>query len=294
MAVSDGKFAATTFKEVLGTYLGFLGGEYDDILDELWNAYDTYYKNEQVSPELIPQLIVGKKGDDGKELTPLFNKEFAGYLKLVSNPNNTTGIRTLAEYNNARKTYRETFQWYNLKELATNENIDKFLEGNVSAVEAQARMQAAYDAIQGADDVLRSQLGSLNLKDQDLAKALLLGEDGRVELENKIKTASVMAGEVEAGIRSQIGAGQLAKQGIGRAEAARGLAQTKMQLPGYQQEAKRMNQDVTTLQKELEQENVLGLASQRRKRIQQSGVARFSGTSGTMQTSLKTNSARNS
>jgi hypothetical protein len=287
-----GQQDSVTFKETLAAYLGFKSGEYDAILDELWNAYDKYYKTANIDPGLVPQLIVGKKGDGGAELTPLFNKEFAGYLKLVANPNNTTGIKTLAEYNNARRTYRETFQWYNLKELATNENIDKFLENNVSAVEAQARMQAAYDAIQGADDILKSQLGSLNLKDKELARALLLGEDGRVELENKLKTANIMAGQVEAGLTSQLGAQQLAKQGVTRTQAAQGLARTKEQLAGYQQEATRQGQDASSVQSELEKENVLGLASQRRKKLQQSGIARFSGTSGTMQGSLKKNSAR--
>jgi hypothetical protein len=292
MAAMDKRFEADTFRDVLASILGFDVNEYRSVLDELWNAYDTYYKNEQVDPALLPDLIVGKKGANGQDLTPLFNKEFAAYLKIKNDPNDTTGITSLGDFVGARNQYRSVFQQYGIKDLATNENIDKFLEGQVSPLEAQARMASAFQAVEGADSILRSQLGELNLTGKELARALLLGKDGAIELENRLKTANVMAGEVEAGIKSQLGAGELARQNVTRNEAARGLARTKEQLSGYEQEAKRQGQDVTSVQTELEKENVLGMASQRRKKLQQSGVARFSGTSGIMQGSLKKNSAR--
>jgi hypothetical protein len=288
----DKKLESDTFKDILGEVLGMDKVEYATILDELWNAYNTYYKSEQVDLDLIPQLIIGKKGADGKELTPEFNKQFAGYLKIIANPDNTTGIKTLVDFNRAREEYRQTMLYYGLNDLATNENIDKFIEGNVSPIEAQTRMEAAFSAVESADSILRSQLGDLNLTGKELARGLLLGKEGAIALENRIKTANVMAGEVQAGIRSQLGAGDLARQGVSRNQAAQGLSRTKEQLSGYEQEAKRQGQDASSIQSELEKENVLGMASQRRKKLQQSGVARFSGTSGTMQGSLKKNSAR--
>jgi hypothetical protein len=292
MAVVEKVFESDTFKDILASLLGIDLRDQAQLLDELWNAYDKFYKNEQVDPALIPNLIVGKKGDDGRELTPLFNKEFGAYLQIRANPDNKTGITSLGDFIAARRSYQDVMNYYGLGELATNENIDKFIEGNVSVIEAQNRMEKAYESIESADSILRSQLGNLNLTKSELARALLLGKDGAIELENRIKTANVMAGEVEAGLRSTLGAGELARQGVSRSQAAQGLAQTKGQLAGYQQEAIRQGQDAGSIQSELEKENVLGLASQRRKKLQQSGVARFSGTSGTMQTSLKKNSAR--
>jgi hypothetical protein len=173
----DKKLESDTFKDILGEVLGMDKVEYATILDELWNAYNTYYKSEQVDLDLIPQLIIGKKGADGKELTPEFNKQFAGYLKIIANPDNTTGIKTLVDFNRAREEYRQTMLYYGLNDLATNENIDKFIEGNVSPIEAQTRMEAAFSAVESADSILRSQLGDLNLTGKELARGLLLGKD---------------------------------------------------------------------------------------------------------------------
>ncbi len=269
---------STVFKDTLNL---LLGGMVDKgVLNELWDAYYGKYIDSDVSIDLIPDLLVGS------DATPKFNTEFAGYLKIKSNPNDVTGITTLADFVNARQSYKDTFASYGLSELATNENIDKFLEGNVSVVEAQARMASAYQAIQNADMTLKKQMGDLGLSDKDLAKALLTGKQGAVELEDRIKTANVRAAEVDAGIKSILGAQELARQGVSRSEAAQGLSVTKLQLPGYEAEAQRQGQDAKTIQSELEKENILGLASQRRKKLQQTAGSRFSGTSGTMQSSL--------
>jgi hypothetical protein len=268
----------TEFKDTLNLLLGGMVDQ--QVLSELWSNYYNKYIDTNVSLDLVPDLLVGSKD------TPLFNKEYAGYLKIKSNPDDVTGITTLADFMNARQSYKDIFSSYGLSELATNDNVDKFLENNVSVIEAQSRMSIAYQAIQNADLTLKQQLGDLGLSDKDLAKALLTGKEGAVQLEDKIKTANVRAAEVDAGIKSLLGAQELARQGISRSEAAQGLSITKMQLPGYAAEATRQGQDATTIQSELEKENVLGLASQRRKKLQQSGKSTFSGTSGTMQTSL--------
>jgi len=117
-------------------------------------------------------------------------------------------------------------------------------------------------------------------------EALLLGKEGAIELQDRIKTSNIKAAEQQTGMESVLGAQSLARQGVTRSEAARGLAQTKSQLSGYKAEAAAQGQDATTIQKELEGENLLGMASQRRRKLQQGAVARFSGTSGTTQGSL--------
>jgi len=266
------------FKESLRLLLG--GMVEQSVLNELWSGYYNNYIDSDVKMELVPDLLVGSKD------TPLFNKEYAGYIKIKANPNDVTGITTLADFINARQSYKDIFSSYGLSELATNDNIDKFLEGNVSVIEAQSRMSVAYQAIQNADLTLKKQLGDLGLSDKDLAKALLTGKEGAVQLEDKIRTANVRAAEVDAGIKSILGAQELARQGVSRSEAAQGLSVTKLQLPGYEAEAQRQGQDATTIQSELEKENILGLASQRRKKLQQTAGSRFSGSSGTMQSSL--------
>lgn len=269
-----------TFKQILGVLLGFQESEYSGILDEIWNAYNTKYKTQAVDLDLIPELIAGSAD------TPLFNKEFQAYLDIRKNKDNVTGITSLKDFIDARKSYKELMNYYGLKGMATNESVDKFISGNVSVVEAQARMQTAYDAVMTADPILKSQLGSLNLSDQDLVKALLLGPDGRQELENKIKTANISAAEVEAGIKSSIGARELALQGITREQARAGLSTVKQSVGGYTSAAQRALQDASGIQKELEQEQLLGLKSKRRAKLGVREQGLMSGQSGMGQTSL--------
>ena len=271
-----------TFKSLVAQYLFMDTGNTQDsaILNEFWKAYDSEYKNLPVAIGDIPDLLVSTNK------APTFNAKYKTYIDLRKNPNNATGITSLAEFNQARKEYKNLLSYYNLKDMANDETVDQFLSNNVSLAEASARMQAAYDAIKTADTFLKEQLGQYNLQDKDIAKALLLGKEGAIELQDKIKTANVLAAQSQVGLTSQLGAQELARQGVTRSQAAQGLAATKSQLAGYQAEATRQGQDATTIQSELEKENILGLASQRRKKLQQSGASTFSGRSGTMQTSL--------
>jgi hypothetical protein len=272
----------STFTSLVAQYLFMDSNSVEDmaILNEFWNAYDSEYKNLPVAIDDIPDLLVSTNK------APTFNAKYKTYIDLRKNPNNATGITSLAEFNQARKEYKNLLSFYNLKDMANDQTVDQFLSNNVSLAEAGARMQAAYDAIKTADTFLKEQLGQYNLSDQDVAKALLLGKEGAIELQDKINTANILAAQSQVGLTSQLGAQELARQGVTRSQAAQGLAATKGQLAGYQAEATRQGQDATTIQSELEKENVLGLASQRRKKLQQSGASTFSGKSGTMQTSL--------
>lgn len=265
----------------IGILMQLVGISSTAIAEELWSAYfNSDYYGTEVDPSLIPDLLVGT----GK--TPLFDAEFGAFLKIKKDPNNVTGITTLADFMKARNEYKSLFAFYGLSDLATNANADRFIEGNISLLEAQSRMNAAYDAINNADSVLRSQLGSLNLSGSDLARALLLGKDAAGELQDRIRTANILAAQVESGFQSLIGAEELARQGVTREQARQGLSITKMQTPGYTAEAQRQGISTGDLQKELEQENIQGLASARRRRIQQGAIARFSGQAGAVQQSL--------
>jgi hypothetical protein len=271
-----------TFKSLVAQYLFMDTSNADDIavLQEFWSAYDTEYKNLPVGIDEIPDLVVATNK------APTFSEKYKTYIELRKNPNNATGITNIAQFNQARKEYKNLLSFYNLKDIANDSTVDKFLSSNISISEATARLDAAYTAIKTADIFLKEQLGQYNLSDQDLAKALLMGKEGAIELQDKINTANVLAAQSQVGLNSVLGAQELARQGINRAEATRGLATTKAQLPGYEAEAQRQGQDSKTIQSELEKENILGMASQRRKKLQQGAAAGFSGTSGTMQSSL--------
>lgn len=272
-----------TFMSLIKKYLFMDESDPDTqkILDEFWNAYDTKYKNEPISLNEIPDLIVGTS------YTPVFSEKYKAYIDIRKDKNNITGITSLKEFNAARLEYKQLLKAYGLSDIATNENADKFLVGNISADEAGRRLQAAYDAINNADTFLKQQMDALNLSGTDLARALILGKEGAIELQNKIKTANILAAEAELGYKSTLDARTLAlTNNITREEARRAFSKTKQELGSYTTAAERAGISTADLQKELESENVLGMASQRRKKIQAAEQNLFSGTSGTFAGSL--------
>ena len=279
-----------TFIDTLSSILNFdkgqvsqYGNNYADMLGELWTAYDSKYKTQNIDISLIPQLVVGKKDANGKELTPTFNKEFAGYLKLVSNPEmaQLTNIKSISDYQAARNTYKQVLDKFQLKELATNENIDKFLENDVSPYEASDRLSAAYNAVKNADPVLKQQLSKLGITDNDLGKALLTGKDGALQLENKVREANLRSAEVNAGLSSVLDWQSLMNSSLNRESLQAGLSKTQASLGAYQGAASRQGENPANIQQELEKENLLGMASQRRARVAAGENNLFGGSAGT-------------
>lgn len=281
-----GSLLKKTFIDQLGLILGFDPTNKDQqaVLEELWNIYNVkeYRGTAGFEIGLLPDLII-----KNPNIAPLFHKEFQGYVDIIKNGlAENLGITSLADYNNARRSYKDLLSAYGLTDLATNENIDKFISNGVSAREAAARMDAAYTAIENADSYLLQALGDYGLKDADLAKFLLMGDEGVAQLQDKINIANIKAAELQTGLTSQLGAEDLARQGVSRAQAAQGLALTATQLEGYKAEANIQGDNAKTIQSELEKENILGLASQRRKKLQDVAVSRFKGQAGTTQGSL--------
>lgn len=277
-----------TDKEVfLNILSGIFGADVDaSVINELWEGYSKYYKQDAtIDKGLVPDLLIGKKVD-GVDVTPLFNKEFATFLKVKADP--TSGINTLAEFTTARKQYATLMRDFGVGDLATKDNLNKFFDQNISYSTVYSRMQAAYDAINNADDFVKQNLGSLNLRNSDLARAIMLGTEGATELSNRIKTAEILAAGLETGYQTTLDVAGLVKAGTGinRDYARQAFAKTKQELGSYTAAAERAGISTADLQKELESENVLGMASQRRKKIQAAEQNLFSGTSGTFAGSL--------
>jgi hypothetical protein len=261
------------------------------IVEELWQGYSKYYKQDPtIAKQIVPDLLIGKN-IDGVEVTPLFNKEFETFLKVKADPK--SGINTLAEFTTARKEYATLMREYGVGDLATKENLNKFFDQNISYSTAANRMKTAYDAVNNADDFLKQTLGSLNLRNSDLARAIMFGSEGATELSNRIQTAQILAAGLETGYQTSLDVAGIVQAGtsLNRETARAQFAKTKQELGSYTQAAQRAGISTSDLQKELEQENLLGMASQRRKKIQSAEQNLFSGTSGTFQGSLSRNTA---
>ena len=183
--------------------------------------------------------------------------------------------------------YAQTLGSYGASGLANRENYAKFIANDVSNIELANRFDTAYTrvtkAVDSNDKALVDELKRMypGVTDNELATSLLLGKEGSEFLRTKINVAEIKAAETETGIQSSLGASFLESQGINRAKAREGLSRVSEQKTGYEQ-ASRMFGETSTedLQKELEQENLLGQTSKRTKRLASQARAQFGGQSG--------------
>jgi hypothetical protein len=190
-------------------------------------------------------------------------------------------------YLQQEKMYEETLKSYQAGDLASRENYARFISNDVSVTELGDRFDAAYtrvtNAINSNDKPLVDELRKMypGVTDSELAKSLLLGNEGSRYLKNKIDIAEVRAAETETGIKSTLGAEFLTSQGVNRQQARVGLSRVAEQKTGIEQASLMFGETSTEgLQKELEQENLLGQTSKRTKRLSSQARAQFGGQSG--------------
>jgi hypothetical protein len=215
---------------------------------------------------------------------------FKGNFDRKANGKNFLSERAYIEQENM---YAEVMTPYGAGALATRDNYAKFIANDVSVSELSDRFTLAYDrvtkAVNAEDKALVDELKKMypGVTDNELATSLLLGKEGSKYLNTKINIAEIKAAETESGVQSILGADFLESQKINRTQARIGLSKVAEQKTGYQQ-ASQMFGDTSTedFQKELEQENLLGVTSQRTKRLASQARAQFGGQSGVKTGSL--------
>ena len=206
-----------------------------------------------------------------------------------------------AEYLQAEETYRNLLASSGLGDLAVKENFATLIGGAVSALEAQDRIQNVFNKIDNADPALKQQLnqyfraygvGDASTQRAQVAKAILTGDTSAQSLERSLKKAQLRTGAAqyavniaEANIESL--QQQLEAQGV---SDVYGAGQAGFQtLSQTQAEAERLAsiyKEPAPLSEELQQEAFFGLASQRRKKLQEKEQAAFAGRAGTTEVSL--------
>lgn len=206
------------------------------------------------------------------------------------------------EYLAAEETYREIFAQNNLEGLMTQDTFSKLIGGAVSPVEAQDRIAKVFSKIDNADDTLKTELskqfslygvGDSTKQRAEVATALLMGQEASQMLERRLAKAQIGAGAALA--RYQVDATKvedLQKQfesaGVSDVygTAKTGFTTLAEVAPTTQKLASIYGDTGADLTKELEQEAFFGLASQRRKKLEQQEKAAFAGQAGTTQVSL--------
>lgn len=213
----------------------------------------------------------------------VYKDRFAGNETLKSQ-----GLAPLDEatYLANERQYTELLRSYGLSNLANRETFSKLIGGNVSPVELQDRVVNVYDRIKNADEALSNELQSMrqmfNVSESDLAGALLMGSDGTQLLKRKIDEAGINAEATIRGLKSSMGAEELARLGITRLEASKGFEAVKQASGTLDKLSGIYGTDNTNLQKELEQEQFTGLMSKRRKSLVTKELQTFSGKSGAL------------
>lgn len=273
------KPAYEVFRDILVSLVGFDPNTDEQMIRDIYSASDIYFAD-RIDASAIPTLMAGSPN------APQSYKDYLGKYQAIKNKD--TGITTIADFVGARNQYKQLLRMYGLTDIATNDSADKFLESGVSADEAAARMQVAYNAVVYADSALKEQLKTFypSLTDKDIVANILGVGKSVAELQQQINVAGIKAEEATAGLQSTIGAEELAKQGITRAEARTGFQNVAGSLAGAQAAAQRAGQDASTIQTELEKEQLLGLRSKRRAQLAAREQAMMAGQSGAGQTAL--------
>ena len=269
------------------------------ILDDAFKGYGL----ETLSPVIRGLMEQGVSTDEAAlELrkTDAYKKRFIGNEGRIAKG---LAVYSPAEYLQAEQTYRDVLAQNGLEALAGTETYSKLISGAVSPVEVQDRIVNVFNKIDNADSALKEQLGTYfstygvgdpALQRTQIASALLMGANSAQELERSLQKSQLRAAATTAGLgvlgepevtdlQKQLEAAKTYDV-YGTAKKAFGELATVQ--PTTTKLSQIYNEDTTGLQQELQQEAFFGLASQRRKKLEQREQAAFSGQSGISTVSL--------
>ena len=276
----------------------------DGIADSLQKARNAY-------PELELSDLLFLVENDERYNTPFKTRFKANELRLKQ------GLPRLkaSEYLKLEQDFARLFTTYNLPMFKNQQQYDKLIAGDVDIADATDRVVMAYDRVI-SDNTTRNAFRQFygSLTDADIASALLDPEQQIPALERKVVAAEIGGQSLRQGLgaslrpveammtdqgrqvtgysnvqRGSLGAEALAGEGVTEAAAASGYQRIAEQLPAAEKlSAIYGGRAEQVSQRELEQAEILGLESAKRKQRQLAGMeeATFSGQAGTMRTSL--------
>jgi hypothetical protein len=276
----------------------------DGIADSLKRARNEY-------PELEVNDLIFLVENDDRYNTPYKTRFKANELRFKQ------GLPRLkaSEYLKLEQDFSRLFTTYNLPMFRNQQQYDKLIAGDVDIADATDRVVMAYDRVI-SDNTTRNAFRQFygSLTDADIASALLDPEQQIPALERKVVAAEIGGQALRQGLgaqlrpveamvtdqgqqvsgysnvqRGSLGAEALAGEGVTEAAAAAGYERVAEQLPTAEKlSAIYSGRAEQVSQRELEQAEILGLESAKRKQRQLAGMeeATFSGQAGTMRTSL--------
>jgi hypothetical protein len=199
---------------------------------------------------------------------------------------------TVADYLKQENQYKQLLKSAGMGNLANANEIKKFFLNEVSYDEAAGRINAAFSAIDSADEPTRQALAERfpTLNKADLAQGLLLGKEGTYEIEKKAAAAQVAGAGLSQGYRTTLSEQELVSSGFGtsvtgRENARQAFAKVAAEQAGLQQAARAFGGPSNIVQ-QAEKEAVLGQTSAEAKRLRSQARAQFGGQTGIVTGSL--------
>lgn len=272
------------FRQVMGSYFNLAneGTWIDALFDNAKKFYDQGITGDSATELLLREDNAPKQFTDRFRLYLDKDASDVAAGKLPRFGSIATFIATERAIGDKLSSYGSVFQ-----KLNTQENINRFISGDVAADEVERRIDNAYYAINTADQALKSQIKEQfpSLNDDDLAFSLVTGNTDSVQQKIKFGAAGIAASAKVAGIQAQSDLEDLAKQGVTREGALKGFQQVARERGGIQQ-ASRMFGTQAPTQAELESEALTGAESASAKRLRSQSRAQFGGSSGIVTGSL--------
>ena len=267
------------------------------ILEDTFKAYNL----EELVPEIKKYLQQGLSAAEATlqlRNTPTYKTRFQGNEGRIAK-----GLPAYspAEYLQAEEAYANLLNANNLSGLSNKQTFSKLISGGVSPAEAQDRINNVFNKIDNASEDVKNELGRYFnqygvgdplVQRNQIAEAILSGENPAMKLESNIKKAQLRAGATAAKYtlpEERIGAVEklLSEAGVTNTYAAgqQGF-QTLAQIEPQAQTLAERYQTQAATQEELQKEAFLGLKSERRKKAEEAEKAAFKGSAGTTQVSL--------
>lgn len=272
---------------------------------------DSIKKAREAYPELeVTDLLFLVENDDR------YNKPFKDRFK-ANELRFKQGLPKLSakDYLAMEQGYKKIFTTYNLPMFNNQNQYDKLIAGDVDTDDVADRVVMAYDRVMtdtSTRNAFRQFYGTLT--DADIASALLDPTQQIPALEKKVMAAEIGGQSLRQGLatsqkelqamvtpegrqvtgyanvqRGTLGAEALAAEGVTESTAASGYERIAEQLPTAEKLSSiYAGRTAQVGQKELEQAEILGLESAKRKQRQLAATeeATFAGQAGTMRTSL--------
>jgi hypothetical protein len=240
ISVTGGTEGATLAIDTFKATLGLLIGK-DEInkpwVTQLYKATSKFYKSGSTIDESFNLAIQDVRNNpDMSE----FTKRFKGIYDLTDKrqKGEPVYVPTVAEYFATEKTMADTLKSSNLGELATEDFLGGVIGKAVSATEFAGRIQYVFDKIDFAPEAVKKTMQQVMpyVDRASLAKAILTGEQGAKELQNKVAGIEVLAAAQQQGLgdTTLASATDLANQGYGYQQALSGYQQVAGIVPTAQ------------------------------------------------------------